>query len=299
MASGTRWIRLDVSWEDSAWLDALDGVAAGCWPRLLCWVKRDGIGGSVKRPAPSVVARRWRVPVEAVLTLEAAATAGDDPALVVEDGKWIVTGWKKYQEPDSTTAERSKRYRESKSRLSTSRRDGVANGASRRDPSMSMSIEVSGTNQSTRTRKIALAAEWQPSEAHHAMAKGLNVDCLAEAEKMRDWAASKGEKRVDWDAQFRNWLKQAKPTSGAKGQTDELGDIKALIRAGGNSLMDPWQREFGFEKAAKAWPTLWAKHEAVMRKINYTDLKAHIESRNGFEYSAALQSQVRTIHAAA
>lgn len=107
-----RWIRLDATWEDSEWLDALDGTAAGCWPRILCMMKRDGIGGRCRRPAPAVLARRWRVPVEAVVALEAAAIA--DGALAIEDDEWICTGWADYQDVDPTAAQRKRRERERK-----------------------------------------------------------------------------------------------------------------------------------------------------------------------------------------
>jgi hypothetical protein len=111
-----RWIRLDTTWEDSEWLDALDGTAAGCWPRLLCMVKRDGAAGRCKRPALAVLARRWRVPVEAIEALERAAL--EDDALRIEDGEWVVTAWDAYQRADPTAAERMRRYRAGKSRLS-------------------------------------------------------------------------------------------------------------------------------------------------------------------------------------
>lgn len=105
-----RWIRLDVSWEDSVWLDALSGAAAGCWPRLLCTVKRDGSGGRCKRLAPTVTARRWRVKREDVAELEAAAIA--DGALRVDGGDWIVTNWAEYQDADPTAAVRQRRKRQ-------------------------------------------------------------------------------------------------------------------------------------------------------------------------------------------
>lgn len=116
MAAPRRWLRLDVTWEDSEWLDALDGTAAGCWPRLLCWVASTGRRGTCRAPSLSVLARRWRVPVEAVEALvEAAKTDG---ALSEEGEMWIITGWQEYQEPDPTAAKRNRKHRVEKSRLS-------------------------------------------------------------------------------------------------------------------------------------------------------------------------------------
>src|SRR5690606_8326472 len=78
-----RWIRLDVDWEDSEWIDGLDGEAAGCWPRLLCWVKKSGVKGRCRKPAVGVLARRWRVSEEAIIRLLGAA---------IQDGALIVDG---------------------------------------------------------------------------------------------------------------------------------------------------------------------------------------------------------------
>jgi len=109
-----RWIRLDVAWEESEWLDVLDGEARGCWPRLLCLVKRDGVKGRTKRPSLRVLARRWSVPMQAIEAMEEAALEGTEdnpPALELEGGDWIVTGWDRYQD-DPTAAERKQRQRD-------------------------------------------------------------------------------------------------------------------------------------------------------------------------------------------
>ncbi len=105
------WIRLDVLWDKSEWLNALDGTAAGCWPRLLCWVKTNGRVGRCKRPALTVLAREWRVPVESVEAFEAAAIK--DGALQVDDGDWVVSGWDDFQDGAAIQArERMRRMRE-------------------------------------------------------------------------------------------------------------------------------------------------------------------------------------------
>jgi hypothetical protein len=105
-----RWIRLDVLWEESEWLQELDGTAAGCWPRLLCMVKRDGVDGTVKRPSTKRLAQLWRVPMAAITAMEHAAVVSD--ALRIEDGDWTVINWNKYQMVDETAAERKRAQRE-------------------------------------------------------------------------------------------------------------------------------------------------------------------------------------------
>lgn len=105
-----RWIRLDVEWDESGWIDALSGEAAGCWPRLLCWVKLRGKGGTCRMPDIGALARRWRVKRQAVVEMIEAAKA--DGALVAEDGQLTVAKWATYQEPDSTTTQRKRKQRE-------------------------------------------------------------------------------------------------------------------------------------------------------------------------------------------
>ncbi len=98
-----------MNWEDSDWLDALDGATAGCWPRLLCVVKRGGVKGRCKRPSHSVLARHWRVTRDIVTSLEEAAIAHG--ALEIDDGDWVVTNWTEYQEADPGATERKRKQR--------------------------------------------------------------------------------------------------------------------------------------------------------------------------------------------
>jgi hypothetical protein len=128
----SRWVRLDVCWEDADWLDALDGTAAGCWPRVMCLVKRDGVRGACKRPSLAVVARRWRVPIEAVQALEEAAIAAG--ALERTDDEWRITTWDDIQPSDATAAERMRRHRKERSRLSPLRRNTVTDPEHRDNP---------------------------------------------------------------------------------------------------------------------------------------------------------------------
>lgn len=110
-----RWLRLDIRWQDSEWLDALDGHAANCWPPFLCYVKRNGVGGRCKMTGVAVLARHWRVARGDVEALVAAALAHG--ALVVEGDEWVVTGWAKYQPIDVTSAARQAKRREKIRRL--------------------------------------------------------------------------------------------------------------------------------------------------------------------------------------
>lgn len=113
----SRWIRLDTTWDQSEWLVELTPAQRLCWVALLCYVKAHGIDGMVKRVSPALFAQRYVTGVTRndVTVFEEAAILGG--ALAIEDGQWVVTGWKKYQ-GDPTAPERMKRYRAEKSRLS-------------------------------------------------------------------------------------------------------------------------------------------------------------------------------------
>lgn len=51
---------------------------------------------------------------------------------------------------------------------------------------------------------------WSPKDDHVAIAKQRGINLDTEVIKMRDWAASKGAKKKDWDAFARNWLRNAR-----------------------------------------------------------------------------------------
>jgi hypothetical protein len=164
-----RWIRLNVDWDEDEWIAPLDGPIAALWPRLLCKVKRDGVRGRCKRPAPGVIARRWGVPVEAVLALEAAAMTPDSEgnvALVIEGGEWIVTRWPEEQEPDPTAAERKRRQREKEKESRPSRvtsRDKRESRRSRDSSSRATETPTATPTDETDTGAGAPADRGRPS----------------------------------------------------------------------------------------------------------------------------------------
>lgn len=76
-------------------------------------------------------------------------------------------------------------------------------------------------------RGVRLPSDWVPNERHAQIAEGRRVNLPDEVEKFRDWAASKGETKKDWDAAFRNWLRNAKPSL-------------SVIRGGQTASADEW-----------------------------------------------------------
>jgi hypothetical protein len=64
----------------------------------------------------------------------------------------------------------------------------------------------------TTSRATQLPSDWSPSEAHALLAAERFVDLAEEADKFRDWCAANGSTKKDWEATFRNWLRNARPS---------------------------------------------------------------------------------------
>lgn len=56
----------------------------------------------------------------------------------------------------------------------------------------------------------SLPKDWTPNDAHRKLAAERGVSVEVEADKMRDWATANAARKADWDATFRNWLRNAK-----------------------------------------------------------------------------------------
>lgn len=105
-----RWIRLDVTWDDSEWVGLMEPASQLAWIKLLCYVKAKGVGGSVKAMGPRIAAKKWDLPVRAVE--EMLKEAQKDGALSNGGGEWDVVAWDEYQKPDKKAAERMRRMRD-------------------------------------------------------------------------------------------------------------------------------------------------------------------------------------------
>ena len=104
----SKWIRLDVEWGASEWLDDLGPEARLAWIGMLCYAKGYGVKGRIKRSF-NRMARVTDVTRDALAAMEEAAIGAD--ALSVDvDGYWVITNWEKYQ-GDPTSIERKRRSR--------------------------------------------------------------------------------------------------------------------------------------------------------------------------------------------
>lgn len=206
MSVSRRWLRLDVSWSQSEWLATVEPLARLAWVELLCYVKVHGTRGTSKAISPVVASRMWGVGEASVRAmLEAAERHG---ALDCQEG-WTVTKWGEYQKPDATTTERSRRYRESKSRLSPSRRDAVTDRDVTRDGGVTRRVTVTGTikkNPSGSKKATSLPSEWAPTPEHAKRASELRLNLTREVEAFRAHAETHDRRAVSWNGAFATWL---------------------------------------------------------------------------------------------
>jgi len=100
MAKDARWVRLNVGWDESSWLEDLPWAVRAVWPVILCHVKVFGSSGRCPVPSWARFAGGHDIPADLVKALVEAATA--DGALLIEDGYMTVSNWNAYQGAEST-----------------------------------------------------------------------------------------------------------------------------------------------------------------------------------------------------
>jgi hypothetical protein len=223
---GGRWFKLNTTWSSSPWLAELPPAARLAWVELIGYVKAHGFDGKARALAPSIFGRQTGIPTPDVVAMLDAATA--DGALELEDGCWRMTGWLEHQ-GDRTAADRMRRYRNTDVVTPVTRNDRSVTPRKRREGEREEEKKDSLSESPKKRRATALPDGWTPTPAHAAIAADRHVDLDLEADKLRDWAISKGEARIDWDATFRNWLRNAKPA--ANGHPSDISPADArLIR---------------------------------------------------------------------
>lgn len=109
-----------------------------------------------------------------------------------------------------------------------------------------------------RGRAKELPEGWQPSEKLvDDIRRKLHVDPMPAVERMTDWARSKSVARVDWDATFRNWVREdvsrnklplwapprpapKPPEAGTPATLEQIAEVNGLFRAlvGGQNDVD-------------------------------------------------------------
>ena len=170
---------------------------------------------------------------DAVDGLKRAIDAG---LVTMSDDHVHVTGWDdEWAKRPLTEAERQAKRRAKTKDVTNSHGDSVTERDTSRDVTTSHEANVTcpdshaldksredktraeetrGEEQPRKRVAIRLVAglltsAWEPRPEEQTLAVKLGVDCASEADKIRDWSAANGARKVDWNAAFRNWLKRA------------------------------------------------------------------------------------------
>ena len=264
-----RWIRLDIGFHRSDWIIPLSPESQLAWLRLLCYTKAEGVKGRVKSMSPKTAGLEWRLSADSVVSMLEAAESDD--AISVEGSEWVVTNWEVYNPSDATSAARSRRYRNDKSRLSPLRTVTRDNAPSRRDPSRDKDSDIDSKekNPAGSKRKTALSDGWTPTDAHREQAAGLGVDLGRCVEDFRDHAKGTGRLMKDWDATFRTWLRKAPEFAGnGRKPADEQAVADILLMVGDHAGdLQFLPRPQVLKAIEKAHPVHWSRSGRYMEKL--------------------------------
>lgn len=163
-----------------------------------------------------------------------------------------LTGWQqrnpKREREDPESAERAREYRERQKEHQAPESSGGAN-ANRTPPNATERPErgeereeeekekppIGGQKKEKkaevpiRRRGVVMPKGWEPNDKHRTLAAELSADVDLEAEKFTDWATAKGAIYRDWDAAFRNWLRNINRYS--NGRSRPKGNEKLMKHA--------------------------------------------------------------------
>jgi hypothetical protein len=128
----------------------------------------------------------------------------------------------------------------------------------RREPEENPPAAPAG--RARRSVKVPIPDDWTPTEQHRAFAARAGLDVEQSAQRMRDWAASGGERCVDWNARFRNWLATDadRRGGGGRGLTRAANRPHRPVQPAEGAVLRPPQEptsdggEFGFELTSPA-----------------------------------------------
>ena len=77
-------------------------------------------------------------------------------------------------------------------------------------PGIKAEIDKKGQATTKKTGSTILPDDFQVKDDHFKIAQERGINVYDALEQMRDWSLSGNNKKVDWDATFRNWLRRTK-----------------------------------------------------------------------------------------
>lgn len=225
------WFRVDDTLPMNAKALSCSLEALGLWALCGAWSCQQLTNGAIPRNLIEAFASRL---------LEANRDIASVASELVDAGMWTETpagyqfhDWDSYQytsnEVEELRQKRAKAGRKGGIKSGESRRknteanseaNALANTKQTRSKNEPHPILYIGSANAERSKSEANASpkkkratplpdNWQPTDAHATQALELGVHLTDEADKFRDHAKATGRTLKDWDAAFRNWLRNA------------------------------------------------------------------------------------------
>ena len=215
-----------------------------------------------------------RIPFEALSRL--TPTRGRSRAnALVREGLWVeveggyqFVNWAKrqvdlqrLQAKRAAARKRQANYRDARDGVTNAGSNAVRNTQSQGvSHSREVEVEEEEEEEVEKTigrakRSTAMPKDWTPNDKHQEIANNLNLHLNLEATKFADYAAANGKTFKDWDAAFRNWLRNAatygRPVANGVRPKAPLMDARHLVSAPDGGLSaEEYAKWFADQRAA-------------------------------------------------
>jgi hypothetical protein len=212
------WFKVDDTFAMHEKVMAAGNAAIGLWTRAGAWSMQQLTDGFV----PDHVLRALGTPKERRTLVEVSLWVEVEGGVEFKNWNERQPTKEQVETARQAAAERQRHARERAKSRRESQRDSrgsslaVTVPPTRPDPTRPVvptelpPSEGADKPPGARKRAATLPKDWQLTEQHRAIATERGVDLDLEATKFRDWAAANGATKKDWDATFRNWLRNAK-----------------------------------------------------------------------------------------
>lgn len=172
---------------------------------------------------------------------ELASNDPDAPSIVInDDGSVILHGYADAQETKAEVEERRQ-----VNALNGKKGGRPKNPVAKRTETQSVSEtkpsrqaegegeeeeENSPTESVPRKRAHQIPDDWTPTPEHRQLATDKGIDIDLEIAKVRDWSKGGNNRRIDWDAVVRNWIRNARPDRQQRPNRD-VASARGIVQA--------------------------------------------------------------------
>ena len=173
---------------------------------------------------------------------ELASNDPENPSITrCDDGSVVLYGYEDFQETKEQVESRRRSRKESaEARWSKDAKRNAPRNAKRTAPSTApRNAETETETENSPTESVPrkrgahqIPDDWAPTPEHRQLAAARGVDIDLEIAKVRDWSKGGNNRRLDWDAVVRNWLRNARPERGHQQRPNrDAASRDALVQA--------------------------------------------------------------------